>query len=298
MKLIDSMVIGREKVINGVLGVDLSHTLNPDLPLNLEVYKGTDLAKEIKNAITQFKIKAMDESGGLVDYQKLANLDEYQSYRSLTSRLQNFDYTKLKTEKEQKAFWINIYNSMVIDAVIQFGVKDSVIESPLGILSFFQKVAYVINGLRFSLTDIEHGVLRGNRGFPFVPGPHFSHDDPRLAAMLSTVDPRIHFALNCASKSCPPIIVYSPQEIDAQLDLATKNFILSDLLLNKKRKTISISRIFQWYRVDFNRKIGGIDFLLTYIQDPDIKEWLVIHQDQSKIIYHHYDWGLNHFKLS
>jgi hypothetical protein len=298
MKLIDSMIVGREKVINRVLGVDLSYTLNPDLPLNATHYKGTDLAKEIKNAITQFRIKAMDESGGLVDYRMLANLDEYQSYRSLTSRLSYFDYTKLKTDKEQKTFWINIYNSLVIDAVIQFGIKDSVIESPLGILSFFQKAAYNINGLRFSLTDIEHGVLRGNRGFPFLPGPHFSQEDPRLAAVVNTFDPRIHFALNCASNSCPPIKVYSPQEIEAQLDLASKNFILSDLLLNKKRKTISISRIFQWYKVDFIGKIGVINFLLTHIQDPDIKEWLVIHQDQAKIIYHHYDWGLNQFRLS
>jgi len=82
---------------------------------------------------------------------------------------------------------LKTHNTLVIDAVIQFGVKYSVTEGRLGVLAFFERAAYQIGGHRFSLTDIEHGILRTNRGFPYLPGSHFASDDPRKKNGLSRI---------------------------------------------------------------------------------------------------------------
>lgn len=296
MTIVDTYTTGREQLLNRVLGIDLSHALNPDNLTTKSVSAGHALAAEIKGAINQFKAVAMNEVGALVDYQQLSHHPAYQSYRDLVSHLRDFDYTTLQTMTERQSFWINIYNTLVVDAVIQFGVKNSVIETRFGILSFFQKAAYFINGQRFSLTDIEHGVLRGNRGFPYFPGPHFSSQDPRSTSVILPVEPRIHFALNCASKSCPPIGVYTPEGLEGQLELAARNFIQGDLVIDTDQKQISISNIFRWYQVDFDGKQGIIDFLLNHIIDPGNQQWLEANRTTALLNFHPYDWCLNHLK--
>ncbi|NOQ40192.1 MAG: DUF547 domain-containing protein [Anaerolineales bacterium] len=293
MNLLDRYITGREKLLNRVLAVDPLTSLNPDQPSIKGVSEGSTLAAEIKSSINQFKANAMDENGELVDYQQLSRNPVYAAYRETVSRLHDFDYLTLSTGEQRLAFWINLYNTLVIDAVIQEGVKTSVIDTRLGILSFFQKAAYIINGQRFSLTDIEHGVIRSNRGFPYFPGPHFPSSDLRRGAVIRTLDPRIHFALNCASNSCPPIGVYTPEGLGAQLDLATRNFIQGDLLLDKNRKTLSVSSIFRWYQVDFGVKGGTVDFLLNHIVEPEIQGWLEENRTAVQLNYHLYDWGLN-----
>jgi hypothetical protein len=246
----------------------------------------------IKGTLNQIKSLVITENGE-VDYQKLVKEQLYQSFREMVGNLQEFEIQRLSTREEKLAFWINLYNALVIDAVIQENIQDSVTESWLGVLSFFQKAAYQVNDTRFSLTDIEHGVLRGNSGFPYFPSPHFSPSDPRLEAVIQPFDPRIHFALNCASNSCPPISVYTPENIHDQLDLAARNFINNDLAADQERKVVSISKIFQWYQGDFCREPGIISFLIHYINDQDISRWLSDNQNAVKIKYHTYDWGLN-----
>ncbi len=293
MTLLDTYITGREKLLNRVLAVEPWTSLNPYKPSIKRVSEGSALAAEIKESINQFKAIAMDNEGKSIDYQGLSLTPVYAAYRELVSRLHDFDYSTLSAGDERLAFWINIYNTLVIDAVIQEGVKTSVTESRLGILSFFQKAAYFINGQRFSLTDIEHGVIRGNRGFPYFPGPHFPSSDLRGGAVIRPLDPRIHFALNCASNSCPPIGVYTPEQLDSQLELAARSFIQGDLFVDKERKTVSVSRIFRWYQIDFGGKGGIIDFLLNYIIEPEIQEWLEENRTAVQLNYHPYDWGLN-----
>jgi hypothetical protein len=293
MTLLDTYLTGREKLLNRVLGVDPCTALNPDKPSTKGGSTGSALAAEIKRSINEFKSVAMDDNGELVDYQQLFLNPVYGEYRELISRLHNFDYSAFSSRDERLAFWINLYNTLVIDAVIQEGVKTGVTESRLGILSFFQKAAYFINNQRFSLTDIEHGIIRSNRGFPYFPGPHFPSTDPRHSAVIRPLDPRIHFALNCASNSCPPIGAYTPEGLNSQLDLAARNFIQQDLLVDKDRKTVSISSIFRWYQVDFGGKGGIIDFLLSHIVEPANQKWLEENRTTAWLNFHPYDWRLN-----
>jgi hypothetical protein len=292
MAFTEYYVKGREKILNRVLQVDPNVILTSQKFSTKGISGDSSLAGDIKTSLNQIKSLAMTENGK-VDYQKLVGDPLYQSFRELVEKLQNFDYRNLSTREEKLAFWINLYNALVIDAVIQEKIRDSVTETRLGILAFFQKAAYQVKGLRFSLTDIEHGVLRSNSGFPYFPAPHFGPSDPRHKAVVRPFDLRIHFALNCASNSCPPIGVYTPEKIQDQLDLAARNFINSDLVINSDLKTISISKIFQWYQDDFGGVPGIISLLMKYINDHDTKRWLTNNQQSIKIQFHPYDWGLN-----
>ena len=288
MTLLDRYITGREKLLKRVLAAEPLTSLNPDMPSIKGDPEGSVLAVEINGLINVEVHHAMDNNGALVDYQQLSLTPVYAAYRELVSRLPDFDYSTLSSKEQRLAFWINLYNTLVIDAIIQEDVRTSVIDTRLGILSFFQKAAYLINGQRFSLTDIEHGVIRGNRGFPYFPSY-----DPRHRAVIRHLDPRVHFALNCASNSCPPIGVYTPEQLETQLDLAARNFIRSDLLLDKDQKTVSVSKIFRWYQVDFGGKQGIIDFLFNHITEPEIQGWLEENRTTAKLNYHTYDWGLN-----
>ena len=86
----------------------------------------------------------------------------------------------------------------------------------------WSEFAYNVGGLLFSLDEIEHGVLRCNRGHPKDKKPMFglTENDPRMKLMLTKFDARIHFALNCGANSCPPIRIYQADRLNAQVGIA------------------------------------------------------------------------------
>ena len=102
------------------------------------------------------------------------------------------------------------------------------------------------------MNEIENGLLRGNRksAAPFTKIPFDSPADSRRTVMLGC-DPRIHFALNCGAVSCPPIAVYSGEDLDSQLDDATKGFLEDNTTVNTEDNSISLSMLFKWYKEDF-----------------------------------------------
>ena len=84
----------------------------------------------------------------------------------------------------------------------------------------------MIGGFLYSLNDIENGILRSNRqSMGTLYRKPFKSGDPRLKISLAHVDPRIHFALNCGAKSCPPIKTFSGDQVQDQLQVATSSFL-------------------------------------------------------------------------
>ena len=293
MKFQNLLISGREQLLNRILGSDPGQALNSEVDPAKGPRMDLSLAEEIYQTLVQIKNLAISPDGGLVNYQGLVASPLYQSYRGLVSSLRGFDYHQLGSRPDKLAFWINIYNALVIDAVIQSQVQASVTESWLGIMGFFQKAAYLIHNQRFSLTDIEQGILRANRGFPYFPGSHFSSADPRISAVLPDLDLRIHFALNCASRSCPPISFYTPDRIDRQLDLAARNFVNNDLLVFPSQLKVSLSKIFHWYQADFGSKEDLLLFLADNLANQDLGNWIRENQDRIQIQYQPYNWDLN-----
>ena len=283
----------RDDLMNLVLRVPATAGLNSPRPKPGVSLPSITLAADLKRLMSTIQVEAISDDGSQVDYQKIKTSQTYAQYRELADHLSGFDLEQLTTRAERLAFWINLYNSLVIDAVIQEEVKQSVTESWLGILGFFQKAAYWVDGVRYSLTDIEHGILRQNRGTPYIPGPQFSALDVRKASVIEPMDFRIHFALNCASASCPPIQFYDDPDLERQLDLATKNFVNQDLEVDVNNRKVYISKIFSWYQVDFGGNPGILSFVAKYINDPDLSDWIKENIEEIKISYKTYDWSLN-----
>ena len=285
----------RENALNKILRVNPGYILNPPESFSGEIPGTSSLDLEIKQSLNLIKAEAISSDGHQVDYRSITASHSYREYKKLAGRLGNYDYKSLSSREEKLAFWINLYNALVIDAVIQAKIQSSVTEGWLGILRFFHQAAYLVGGERFSLSDIEHGVLRANSGFPYFPGYHFPAKDTREPATIHPLDVRIHFALNCASNSCPPIGVYNPEQIDSQLDLAARTFINSDTKLKISEKRISISRIFRWYLVDFGGKEGILKILAKYLESPQGTKWNPKDLADLRLKFHPYDWKLNKF---
>ena len=179
----------------------------------------------------------------------------------------------LNDDNHKKAFWINIYN-----AYFQILRKAQQLKKP----EIYKSRRINIAGKNFSLDDIEHGILRRYRykfSLGYLPNPFTSNFIKSLA--VDKIDYRIHFALNCGAKSCPPIAFYSPDRIDQQLDMATLTFLEGETDVLEDQKEIHITRLFQWFKGDFGGSSGIRNIL---------KEKLKLENRDYKLIYKAYSW--------
>ncbi len=240
--------------------------------------------------------EAIDPETGQIAYGQLLRSPRYDEFRRCAAVLPQFDPATLPDQNSRLAFWINLYNALIIDAVIQFDVRQSVNEFP----GFFWRAAYRVGGHRFSAFDIEYGILRANGSHPAIPGPHFGRRDPRRAFALTRLDPRIHFALVCAAQSCPPIGFYSFDQIESQLDLAARSFINSGgVEIDQDKGEVRLSKIFQWYAPDFGggslaigKKQPILDYVAQFLDDDAGRSF--IQNGNPSVSFQHYDWRLNH----
>ena len=211
--------------------------------------------------------------------------------------LRNFDPAALQCDDERKAFWINIYNVLLIHGIVAYRAKTSL----WNIAGAFERIAYIIGGCRYSLDDIEHGILRGNKAHFLIGGVRFARNDPRRQYIIERLDPRLHFALVCGANSCPPIGIYQAEALDDQLDLAARNFINDGgVVIDKAEMTASLSRIFRWYSPDFGGSWMGtgkrapvLRFVAPFIVDADRRNFVQQNTEKLRVGYQRYDWALN-----
>jgi len=263
--------------------------LNPKQPQPLTLDQPIDIALTL--AMADLKAWFIDIEKGVVRYKEIHGSEAFERYKALASGLHSFDLRKLEARDQRLSFWINIYNTAVIHGVIELGLQKSVKEFP----GFFDRVSYEIGGYRFSLNDIEHGILRGNRRHPYRLFKPFRKGDPRLEFAVIPMDPRVHFALVCGARSCPPIGFYEAEQIDFQLQLAATSFINSpQVKISPAERTIFISMIFKWYKVDFGGSDASLlDTILTFLDDGEPKTFLKQNKERIRIKYLPYDWNLN-----
>lgn len=197
------------------------------------------------------------------------NLEELALKNRSIMQLQN----ELKTDEAKKCFWINVYNAYFQLLIVKYNGKRK---------GFFSKKEIMVAQTRFSLDDIEHGILRKYAwkwSFGYFPDPFISLLTRNLA--VEKVDYRIHFALNCGAKSCPPIAFYSFKNIDKQLNDATFSFLISETTINNQTKTINTSKLLHWYRGDFGGA-KGIKSIISKVFESDLNKY--------KIVYNPYNW--------
>lgn len=192
----------------------------------------------------------------------------------------------LDTREERLAFWINAYNALVVDGIQALRIRQSVWEVP----DFFARISYRIGDLVFSADDIEHGVLRGNRPHPLSKAAPFRTGDARRQYVVTPVDPRIHFALSCQARSCPSVREYRPEGLDAQLDVATREFVNREVTLEDGH--LAVSELFGWFCEDFDESPGGLaGFLTHHLEDGPVQQ-AVREQGVARMTWRPYDWRL------
>ncbi|CEM31849.1 unnamed protein product [Vitrella brassicaformis CCMP3155] len=203
--------------------------------------------KGCKAALSSLQSKYLDNEG-MLDLAQLTSDPAFREFQNLTCEIQKVPFGKLSRD-EKLAFGINLYNMMVIHAFAQVGVP----MSGFARMSFFDNPAYEIGGHRFTMSELENGILRANRKAPSHLNKHFKPNDPRGNWALPEVDCRIHFALNCGAKSCPPVKNFTAEAIDEELRIAAQAFCEMDenVSVDRAAKTIFLSKIFDWYAADF-----------------------------------------------
>jgi hypothetical protein len=263
--------------------------LNKGDPSKISLDQSIDIA--LTMAMADLKTRFIDAEKGVVHYKAIRGAEEFERYKDLTKRLQSFDLHSLQERAQRLAFWINIYNTAVIHGVIELGLENSVKDA----FGFFNRVMYEIGGFHFSLNEMEHGILRGNRRRPYGLLRPFRRKDPRVKFSILPPDPRIHFALVCGARSCPPIGFYEAEQVDFQLQLASESFINSpQVKILPQEKTVFISKIFQWYKPDFGGSDSALmDFLLKFLDEGINKTFLQRNREKIRIRYQPYDWNLN-----
>ncbi len=272
-----------QRIVRGIHRlIDLGLHVDPRRVLNLAPHEGLGIDEVMPN-FRRFL------AAGKVNYASLRASTEFRRFSEAVAALRHA--TPPSALHAARAWWINLYNGLIIHAVIEFGIRRSVLEDR----GFFRRAAYLVGGLRMSADDIEHGVLRGNRHHPLLPVPQFGPGDPRLRWSLP-LDPRIHFALVCAANSCPVINLYTAQGVDQQLETATTAFINGggvEVQAKKQATAVLLSSIFKWYQTDFGGRVGILEFIARYIHDGASRE--ILRKGRTQVRYLGYDWRLNHW---
>jgi hypothetical protein len=182
------------------------------------------------------------------------------------------------TREDKLAFWINAYNAFILETIVRDYPVESIKDiNFIGVTVWLNK--NLLGGKKISFKSLEDDIIR----------ERFK-------------DPRIHFAINCASTSCPPLIneAYLPETLEQQLNKSTASFINDEnnFKVDVNEKVIYISAIFDWYEDDFiewleieHSEIKSpviLDYIKIYYSDKIEKEWYDFDIDVND-----YDWSLN-----
>jgi len=193
---------------------------------------------------------------GQVDYQNwLKEKDQLDAYLQTLEKLPPLE----QASKEAKlAFWINAYNALTVQLILENYPLKSIrdLDKP------WDTICFQLKGKSYTLGAIEHEILRKMN------------------------EPRIHFAINCASASCPQLLnqAYREKQLETQLTERTRVFLMDTTKNKLQTDRIELSRIFLWFGNDFGSKEERLEFISNYSG---------MNLERPKIDYLPYDWSLN-----
>ncbi|WP_082106494.1 DUF547 domain-containing protein [Kordia zhangzhouensis] len=260
--IIDSVTVQHDKTAkNDALNIKNNQTITTPDSI---VYNGTrEFTTTFEN--THFSHTVWNEL--LQKYVSSEGLVNYAGLKEDRRKLQIYLYdlgdnqpTDVWTKEEKLAYWINAYNAMTIDLILDSyparkGIKE--IRNP------WKQRRWKIGDKVYNLDEIEHDILRNMN------------------------EPRIHFAINCASFSCPPLLneAFTATKLETQLTTVTKKFVADTKRNTITKNQLELSKIFKWFKKDFEKNGSLIDFLNQYSS-------LQI-DTNATISYKEYNWSLN-----
>ena len=217
----------------------------------------TVVGQKSKHALWTAALQAHVDKNGNVDYK---------SWKKDTTYLDNYIQTleenppaEMWSKNDSLAYFINAYNAVTVKLILD----NYPIKSIRNLITPWRFKRFKLNGKEISLNHIEHEILRKMN------------------------EPRIHFAINCASASCPKLIniAFESHTMKRQLEEVTSNFINDPKRNIISEKKIQLSKIFQWFGTDFGNKKERIAFIRNYAEQSFI--------ENPKVNFLSYDWKLN-----
>ena len=204
-------------------------------------------------------------SGGVKYAEWKANAADVQAIQSVVDGIAKENVSAMG-KQQQLAFYINAYNAWILHEALGKYPTSSVKDA---FFTFFTGKRITVAGQQTSFNSLEKDTIRSK----------FS-------------EPRVHFALNCASRSCPPLnrSAFSADKLDGQFEALAKGYVNSErgVKYNAAAKSAELSKIFDWYKDDFKADGGAIAFI-------NKRRSTQIPAD-AKISFQDYDWGLNEAK--
>nr|WP_299343054.1 DUF547 domain-containing protein [Allomuricauda sp.] len=196
---------------------------------------------------------------GNVDYKgfkKDQRLTEYLEFLAKNAPQKNW------SKNEKLAYYINLYNAATVKLIVDHYPVESIKDIP----NRWKKEWIRVGDEVTSLNDIEHKVLR------------------------KMDEPRIHFAINCASYSCPKLLnsAFTSDNMERLLSKTAVDFVNDPKRNRFQKESAEVSRIFKWFKSDFTKNTSLLEFINTYLDNPIAKN--------ADIDYLEYDWSLNEAK--
>lgn len=212
--------------------------------------------------------------------------EETKAFTDSIKQIDESDLAKqLNTDQKKIAFWLNLYNGFT-QVILKKNPDQYKTRN-----AFFSSKQIAIANRELSLDEIEHGLLRHSKikwseGYLGKVFPSAFEKKFRVKKL----DYRIHFALNCGAKSCPPIAFYQPELIDKQLTVATKTYLKGECEYDEAKNTVSVPALMGWFRKDF----GGKNSMYHILK----RNKIIPADSKPQILFKKYDWTLflNNYK--
>ncbi|XWS14659.1 hypothetical protein CRYUN_Cryun35bG0028200 [Craigia yunnanensis] len=193
--------------------------------------------------------------------------------RLASSNLQNLNH------QEKLAFWINIYNSCMMNAFLEHGVP----ESPEMVMELMRKATINVGGRLLNTVTIEHFILRlpYHSKFAFSKGAKNDEMTARSIFVLELSEPLVTFALSCGSWSSPAVRVYTASQVENELEVAKKEYLQAAIGISSTK--FAIPKLLDWYLLDFAKDLDSmLDWICLQLPSELGKE-AIKHLEKAKI---------------
>ncbi|MEM9075756.1 MAG: DUF547 domain-containing protein [Bacteroidota bacterium] len=220
---------------------------------------GAEAEKPNHTAWNDLLKKYVDDEGNVNYIGFQADIKSLESY---IESLSNTPPTSTWTKNDKLAYYINLYNAATVKLIVDNYPTKSIKDIP----NRWKKKWIAVGNITTSLNDIEHEVLRKMN------------------------EPRIHFAINCASYSCPKLLntAFTSQNMETLLSKTASDFVNDSKRNRFENGKAQLSRIFKWYKGDFTNNSSLLEYINLYLENPIDKK--------ASISYLDYDWSLNEAK--
>ncbi|KAJ6237292.1 electron carrier/ protein disulfide oxidoreductase [Anaeramoeba flamelloides] len=212
------------------------------------------VAKQLMEVLISILNSNFSISSLQIDLNKIKSSIQFHRFVAATTELQKVELN-FSSDNKKKAFWLNLYNIILLHAAISNGLPKKRGE----LKQMYQKSYYIIGGMEFSLQDIHCGILRANKDIKH--NPYFQKEnDPRAQYAFEKIDPRIHFCLISLTSGVSIIQVYYSKGIEKILQRVTKIQLTKEIKIQKHK--ILLPRKIQEYSKDFANNLSEVLYWL------------------------------------